>query len=269
MRDDIEHCRLAHSIVSSQFEDERVIGPYCSAVEELTREEKVSLLTMAARGAKPSTSMHLGWTLEQLTDLVPTGNPALDDEAKSVFADFLRDGPIEDALVVNDAATPCLAAVCGWAKFEAALPPEADDTSPQQRNWHLVAGLLLRCERNDSSVDPDETWSILLLDPPQTIATLAALDAATMSIRAPVLEHLIADYPDSLRTLFEWALDNPAEIPATRLHSWDGVDRFVIRMLGEVGDESTAARLHAHTLDPDFADAAVKAIRQIRGGTAR
>ena len=119
------------------------------------------------------------------------------------------------------------------------------------------------------AVDPDETWSILLLDPPQTIATLTALDAATMSMRAPVLEHLIADYPDSLRTLFEWALDNPAEIPATRLHSWDGVDRFVIRMLGEVGDESTAARLHAHTLDPDLADAAVKAIRQIRRGNAR
>lgn len=38
----------------------------------------------------------------------------------------------------------------------------------------------------------------------------------------------------------------------------------MIRMLGEVGDESTAARLHAHTLDPDVADAAINAIRQIR-----
>ena len=83
-------------------------------------------------------------------------------------------------------------------------------------------------------------------------------------MRAPGLNHLIADYPEPLRTLFEWTLDNLAEIPATRLLSWEGVDRFVIRMLGEVGDESTAARLHAHTLDPDVADAAINAIRQIR-----
>ena len=266
--EDIEHCQLADSIVCNQFEDERIVGPYFTAVDELTRDQKVRLFMMAARGADPSSSMLLGWTLEQLADLVPTGNATLDDEAKSVFADFLRNGPIEDALVVNDAARPCLTAVRAWAKFEAVLPPATDDTTPQQRNWHLVAGLLLRYERNDSSVDPEETWSILLVDPPQTIATLAALDAATMSMRAPGLNHLIVDYPEPLRTLFEWALDNLAEIPANRLLSWEGVDRFVIRMLGEVGDESIAARLRAHTLDPDVADAAVKAIRQIHRGTA-
>ena len=185
-----------------------------------------------------------------------------------MFADFLRNGPIEDAVVVNDAAWPCLAAVRGWAKFEAALPPATDEKNPQHRNWHLIAGLLLRCERNDSSVDSDEIWSVLLLDPPQTVATLASLDKATMLMRAPGLNRLIADYPEPMRTLFEWALDNLAEIPATRLLSWEGVDRFVIRMLGEVGNESTAARLHAHTLDPDVADAAVKAIGQIHRGTA-
>ena len=261
---DIEHCQWADSIVCNQFEDERIVGPYYAAVDELTRDEKVRLLMMAARGADPPSSMSLGWTLEQLVDFVPTGNATLDNEAKSVFADFLRSGPIEDAVVVNDAARPCLTAVRGWAKFEAVLPPATDDTTLQQRNWHLVAGLLLRFERNDSLVDPDETWSILLLDPPQTVATLAALDKATMSMRAPGLNHLIADYPEPLRTLFEWTLDNLAEIPATRLLSWEGVDRFVIRMLGEVGDESTAARLHAHTLDPDVADAAINAIRQIR-----
>ncbi len=265
---DMEHCQLADGIICSQFEDERIFGPYCTAIDELTRGEKVRLFMMAARGADASNSMSLGWTLEQLVDLVPTGNATIDDEAKSVFADFLRNGPIEDALVVNDAARPCFTALRGWAKFSVVLPPAADDTTPQQRNWHLVAGLLLRYERDDSLVDPDETWSTLLSDLPHTVNTLAALHDATMSMRVPAFNHLISDYAEPLRTLFQWALDNPSEIPPTRLHPWDGLERFVIRMLGEVGDESTAARLHAHTLDPDVADAAVKAIRQIRSGTA-
>lgn len=266
--DDIEHCQLADGIICSQFEDERIFGPFFTAIDELTRGEKVRLLMMAARGADPSNSMSLGWTLEQLVDLVPTGNATIDDEAKTLFADVLRNGPIEDALVVNDAARPCFTALRGWAKFSAVLPPAADDTTPQQWNWHLVAGLLLRYERNDSLVDPDETWSILLSDLPRTVNTLAALHEATMSMRVPAFNHLINDYADPLRTLFQWALDNSSEIPPTRLHPWDGVERFAIRMLGEVGNESTAASLHAHTLDPDVADAAVKAIRQIRRRSA-
>ena len=51
--DDIECCQLAHSIVCNQFEDERIVGPYWTVVEELTRDEKVRLFVMAARGADP------------------------------------------------------------------------------------------------------------------------------------------------------------------------------------------------------------------------
>ena len=262
--DDIERCRLAYSIVSDQFEDEDIVGPYSAAVDGLTTNEKAWLYTMAARGAEPSHSMHLSWTLDQLVELVPTGDSAVDNAAKAVFADFLSDGPIEDAVIVNEAATPCLTAVRGWAKFEAALPPATGAPTPAQRNWHLVANLLLCSERDDAVVDSEETWRVLLLEPQQTIVTLASLDAAR-STRAPDFGHLVAEYPKPLRQLFEWALDNPTKMPVDRLHRWARTDHFVIRMLGAVGDESTAARLGVHTHDPEAGGTVVDAIRKIYG----
>ena len=262
--DDIERCRLAYSIVSDQFEDEDIVGPYFAAVDGLTTNEKAWLYAMAARGVEPSLSMHLSWTLDQLVELVPTGDSAVDNAAKAVFADFLSDGPIEDAVIVTEAATPCLTAVRGWAKFEAALPPATGAPTPAQRNWRLVANLLLCSERDDAVVDPEETWRVLLLEPQQTIVTLASLDAAR-STRAPDFGHLLAEYPKPLRQLFECALDNPTKVPVDRLHRWARTDHFVIRMLGAVGDESTAARLCVHTHDPEAGGTAVDAIRKIYG----
>ena len=261
--DDIERCRLANSIVCNQFEDENIVGPYFEAVDELTREEKAKLYAMAARGAEPTISMNLRWMLDQLAELVPTGDPAVDNAARSVFADFLRAGPIEDALVLNEAAGPCLAAVRGWAKFEAALPPEAQHPTPRQRNWFLVASFLLGYERQGTVMDPEETWRALLLDPQHTVATLAFLDIATKSTHGHALGRLAADYPRPMRELFEWALANPDDVPFDRLRWWSGSRDIAMRMLGAVGDESTAARLGHYVDDPEAGGAAVEAIRQI------
>ena len=261
--DDMECCRMASGIVARQFEDEALIGPYGAAIDGLTSREKARLFIMAARGADPAYAVHLSLTLDQLTELVPTSDSTLDNAAKCVFAYYFSSGPIEDAVVVNDAAVPCLVAIRGWAKFEAALPPEAADPTPQQRNWYLVASLLLGYVCDDAVVEAEQTWRILLRDPQQTIVTLAFLDAATMSTQSPTLRHLVEDYPQPLRQLFEWGINNPTEVSVDRLCRWAGTDHFVIRMLGAVGDESTAARLHALTDDPDAGRIAVDAIRQI------
>ena len=261
--DDIERCRLANTIVCNQFEDENLVGPYFEAVDELTREEKARLYAMAARGAEPTISMNLSWILDQLAELVPTGDPVVDNAARSVFADFLRAGPIEDAVVVNEAAGPCLAAVRGWAKFEATLPPAAQHPTPQQRNWFLVASLLIGYERQDTIIDPEQAWRALLLDPQYTVATLAFLDIATISTHGQALGRLVADYQEPMRELFKWALANPDDVPFDRLRWWSGSRDFAMRMLGAVGDESTAARLGYYVDDPEAGGAAVEAIRQI------
>ena len=267
---DTNHCQAASSIVNRQFEDQDIVGPYFTAVDGLTNQEKTRLFTMAARGDDPSIALHLRWTLNRLTELVPTGDATLDTEARSVFMTFLN-GPPENAFIPAEAAAACLAAIRGWAKFELALPLQPRHLTPVQRNWRLLANILLGHERNDAATNTEETWSILLEDPQQTIRTLATLDrAAPSSVRDPrgpkphALKRLIEDHPEPLRRLFEWALENSADVAPNRLQSGvNEVDKFVLRMLGAVGDETTAARLHVHALDPDTGQEAVTAIRQI------
>lgn len=258
-------CQFASVIVSSLFEDEAIVGPYCEAIDGLTPHEKARLFTMAALGSDPAASMWHCWTLDQLTEFVPTGDDGLDTAAKSAFAAFL-DGPPEDAVMPNQAASACLAAIRGWAKFERVLPLEPARLTTQQRIWRLVVRLLLRYERSDVVVDVEEIWSTLLSNRPETLVTLASLEGATQSSADPPpdsLQRLIEDYPGQLRCLFEWALANPAEVPTDRLRRRTFADNFVTRILGAVGDESTAARLKVYLLDPDAGRDAADAIRRI------
>jgi hypothetical protein len=262
---DEDHCRAASSIVSNQFEDDRILGPYYEAVDSLSATEKVRLFTMAARGTDVGISMCLDWTLDQLCSLVPTGAAALDDAAKAVFALFL-DGPPADAVMSTEATNACLAATRGWAKFNRALPPVTADLTDEQRNWRLVAGLLFCQECDDVGGDPHDTWRQLQADRPHTILTLSTLDGTVYRSpheqQRPALYRLYDDYPTELRELFEWALEHPAEVPALRVRR-AGPDDFVIRALGYVGDLATVERLRVHTLDPEAGHSAVAAIRQI------
>lgn len=261
--EDIDHCCMASGMVACQFEDQSIVGPYFEAIEGLTCSEKARLFIMAimaARGSDPTLSGPDG-TLHQLADLVPTGDAKIDNAAKSIFATFL-DGPVEDAVAPQEAVNAWLMAIRGWAKFEAALP-EATGLAPEQRNWRLVTSLLLCYERHDAAVDAEETWRALLLEPRETVLTLASLDSVTGMSKVPGLGRLVEDYPGPLRQLFRWTLDNPTEVPVDRLRRRTFADHFVIRMLGAVGDESTVACLRMLTKDPEAGRAAVAAIRQI------
>ena len=125
-----DYCQLASGIVSNQFEEEAITGPYFAAVQGLARHEKVRLFAMAAHARGPFSSMHLDWTMQQLVELVPTGDAALDDTVKSVFATFLNGPPEENAMWQED-MNACLTAIRGWAQFEPALPPLVADSTPE------------------------------------------------------------------------------------------------------------------------------------------
>ena len=118
-------------------------------------------------------------------------------------------------------------------------------------------------------IDPEHTWRVLLHDREQTLLTMASLQRAAVISEPPhALGLLIENHPEHLRQLFEWALERPAEITADRLSRTTSLPHFVIQMLGEVGNRSTAARLHVHTSDPETGDTAVNAIKRINNRIA-
>lgn len=260
-----EACRAASGIVSSQFEDQNIVGPYYEAIAGLKETEKVRLLTMAARGSDITMTMSLDWTLDELSALVPTGDPSLDEAARATFGAFLN-GPPGDSVMPTEATDACLAAIRGWAKFDNALPPMTEELTDEERNWRLVAGLLLRMEHDDDG-NEDEIWRQLQQDRINTILTLSTIEGAAYRAafkeRRPALKHLYEAHTDRVRELFEWALEHLDSVPAQRVRRRGGPDHFVIRALGSVGDLRTAELLRLHTLDPDSGAAAVAAIRQI------
>ena len=276
--DSDDNCQQAVAIVSYQFEEQSLVGPYYEAVEALTPHQRARLLVMAARGAEPVHSPHLDWTVGQLADLVPTGDTEIDAAAKAVFAAFF-DGPPENAVAPQEAALACLHAIRGWAEFEAAPPPESDGLTPAQKNWRHVAGLLFSYERDGAQVDIEETWRALLAEPGITAATLAQIEHADygsqwdektqMIVRRNDLRPLIADYSEHMRRLLEQALDNLAENPLPRYSRGSDIAKFAMRTLGIVGDETTAGRLQVYTLDAETGADAVDAIRRINDRAAQ
>lgn len=260
-----EAYQAAAGIVSSQFEDENIVGPYYEAIAGLTNTEKVRLLTMAAQGSDITISMFLDWTLDELSSLVPTGDPSLDEMAKATLGHFLN-GPPNQAVMPAEATSACLAAIRGWAKFHNALPPATDELNDEERNWRLVAGLLLCLERDDALGDPAEAWRQLHQDRRNTILTLSALEGAGYRSglkERPAIHQLYEAHAEELRDLFEWALDHLELVPVQRVRRRSGSDHFVFETLGHVGDLGSAERLRVHTLDPDVGAAAVAAIRRI------
>lgn len=134
-------------------------------------------------------------------------------------------------------------------------------------NWHLVAGLLLRLERNDIEGEPAEIWRELQADRHQTVLTFSSLDGvacwSAFEKREAALHQLFRRYPNEIRSLFEWALDHADSVPVDQVRRRGGRDHFVIRALGQVGDMATVERLRVHVLDPDGGGVAVDAIREI------
>ncbi len=268
--DNAESCRDAGRIVSFQFEEPDIVGPYYEAVQGLVPQQKTQLFAMAVAGTDPAISVHLAWTLDQLATLVPTGDAEIDDAAKEVFAEFFD---AKKGVMPQDVSGACLAAIRGWAKLESALPPEPRDLSTAQRNWRLVASLLFRNERGDAKVDTETTWSALLAEPSQTAATLAQIKHADIRsmwdeeaqdfIQRRYLERLAEDYPERMRHLFERALKSQVEDPFRPEKQANDAANLAIRTLGIIGDEATAALLRVYILDPETGHAAVEAIRQI------
>ena len=270
-RDDTHHRKEANTIISRQYEDQRIVGPYRAAIEGLTEQEKARLLTMSIRGIDPSLPLHLRAMLHELKELVPTRDSALDNAAKHVFNAFL-DGPqTKGGILPHESVAAYLVAISGWAKFESELPPESIDATPQQKVWYLIGKFLHSQERDDVVVEAEDTWGALLKNPRDTIVALESIKHAgprsLEDIQEPIprsLRRLVEDYPVPLCHIFEQALNSPTEAPTDWFRPMYTTD-FIMQMLGRVGDASTVALLHAHTLDHEggTAQMAVETIRQI------
>ncbi|HUP69639.1 MAG TPA: nuclease-related domain-containing protein [Acidimicrobiales bacterium] len=256
---------MASGIVSSQFEDEDIVGPYCAAVDSLAPLDRLRLILLAA--THRDWSMSVGWRMEQLAKAAPCGDVQVDAQLHALFAEHAH-RPETKGPVPHENIEVYLHSVAGIAKFADSLPPASSALTDDELAWRLVGNLLLHLDHPDTT-DPHLLWDdILHTLPAAAVDVFSWVRYGRMfsGSRGEPSAHdrLVGAFPDQLRRLCEWALDHRAELTSMfDLKIADGRATYAVTMLGSVGNRATVAHLRDLTEDPEFGAAAVAAIRAI------
>jgi hypothetical protein len=261
---------LAYTVWSNQFEAEFLVGPVYEAVAELAPAKRVRLLTMAIRG-RPDFGLFDASLIQSLIDEADSTDVEVVDALTGPATTIDLNSPCP-----QDAVGFHVAAIVALARLGERLPPVDDPAFP--RAWRLVDELLHDAVARDlnlaSSLDEDKVadyWGRLRNDHPgEAVCVLHSLvDAESMvagGLDDSPYKMLVDSAPNQVRQLFEWGLRHPVDVPTAALfvggpHS--GLT-FIIRQLGHLGDEDTAALLEAWAGDPDLGKVAVEEIRRLR-----
>jgi hypothetical protein len=257
--------REAAGAISSQFEEEEIVGPYYEAVGKLAEAERSHLFEMALR-ASDADNLHAGWLLAQLES---RDEPRL----QSAVSDFLARVDPLDWVAPQLAMESTLLAVGYLAR--AGLPRPATSASQEVDAWETFIDLLygfLRGagERPDGMEARGQQCRLLLTAHRPVLADLLwQLHVATtrhlMSDHSLDLEDpLIRALGDDLVAALVWSLEHPEKLrTAFRASFTDDRGRHIIKLLADIGDARAANVLRRFVDDPVLGEAAVEGVRAI------
>jgi hypothetical protein len=268
--DDPDQCRLARGIVSSMFEDERVLGPYSEAVDSLSDDQRLTLFAMSALAPGIDYSFSTAYVMRHLADGVQ-GDGGIVARALAQGVGTVPD----DDMMRQEVVAAHLHALRGWAKIAPTLPPAAKPIGLTAIAWRLVDELLLSlfCGGN-AAARTEEIWQRLITDLPADATAILNDIYHAMLMNYPGEEHfsphqtLLAAYPEQVRQVLEWALTHRDEFTGpNRRGVWD-IGSYVVRVLGQAGTGETADLLrHNYVHDAELGEDAVAAVHAIDART--
>jgi Nuclease-related domain len=254
---------VASRIFYRQYENEGIVGPYAEAIAGLDDRRMLQLCVMAARAE--SSAWQPGWVLREIADRAKLA----DDAGREVLREAAT--TVADSPFPVEAVQAHLEALRGWAHIADRLPGAGDrDGDVGQRAWRLVDELIFRLERDDPpSGEIARCWQEL-----HGPCASAAVDVLSMVRQASewgsVIHRtpqpygrLVETYPDQIRALLRWGLQNRDQLVATMRLPARELSSYMIGELGRVGDTGTVALLHAYVTDRELGPLAVKAIRTL------
>lgn len=276
--------KLARSLLGRQFEDEAIFGPVSEVVAELAPAELTKLCGLALEDDDPAISIVRDWAVARIADNIAFAAP----RQRELLAAIARAAPA-DSLVADEGLHAHLNALRGWAAMSEPLPAPNGDVGLPQRTWRLIDKLVLSlmrrfpdgagagaapgtiCDADDTKADADAIWEELL-----DLCRPTAVDAFARLVKCSgwgleghaVYLRLAEAYPDQLRSLFEWGLDNWSQVqPATGAHLRARRESLV-QALGQIGDDRTRVLLASYLEDPELSFAVVAAIGVIEARQA-
>jgi hypothetical protein len=267
-QDDPNASALARSILGRQFEDEAIFGPVSEVVASLDRSELVSLCGLALIDDDANVSITRDWAVARIAEHMDVAGPR-----ELALIEQIAANPPADSFAAHEGLNAHLDALRAWSAIAETLPiSQSPITKPAARTWRLIDQLAFALLSGADACDPREVWTELhdLCRPIAVDALLQMASAFGWSHdRSAVYEQLANTYPDDLRRLFEWAVDNWEQVrPATGAHVHTSREAL-LRELGRIGNDRTRALIERHLDDPAVTASAVSAIRNIEARLAK
>jgi RecA/RadA recombinase len=263
---DYEARARARGILASQFEDERIFGPYSETIGQLEPAELVVLCAMGVLGDEDNISIATDWAVSQIADHIDVAGPDVRGLIERLAA-----GPPADRIMAYEGVRIHLEALRAWSRIAPALPAVAPTSDLGAGTWRLIDELVFPLmEQGDpclTDADAQAIWNQLLdLYAPTAIDALHHV-RLRYNFRpdrsSSCFEQLVDRWPAQYRTLLEWGLTHPDLLrPAVGAHL-HSTTADVMQALGRVGNEHSRQLLTHFLDDPDLAADAVAAIRAI------
>lgn len=267
--DDPERQRMAVSIVSRQYEDELVFGPYGEVVYGLPDDQRLTLYAMSVLAPGDFDGFGYPEAVKGLAE----GVTCTDDLTGRAVAEAARRMRL-NTFNRQDCVAGHLHGLRGWAKISDRLPeapPAEEDESVALLFvgvWRLVDELLFPLLREDQlpTALAQFIWERLQMTcPGPATAVLSDMRFALVpgyNSDTEFAPHdlLLAAYPEQIRILMQWALTHRDE-----LKEWPDphIERYVVNTLGRVGIAATAEMLRHYVDHPDLGQPAIAAIKAI------
>ncbi len=252
--------KRAAGIVSWQFEEEDVVGPYYEAVLSLDEDERQKLLALALRGGTPS-DMFVNWIIQELDTL---DNPMV----RAAVIDFVAGSSHpRDWHSIQFGLSSLVVALRLIAQADLPLPPP---TALADSGWRSFVALVYELWRREAGLPSqfEGAWRELLSNHSELLADLLANYHTTTWLSEEaclVLQRALLDTipPEGVETLV-WSLENPDRLSSC--FAWPREDersRCTMILLGQIGDQQAADAMRSFVADPELGETAVKAIREI------
>lgn len=267
-RGDPDANSMACSILSNQFEDEGIFGPYSQVIAELDDSDLVNLCGMALQSADVEVSIIRDWAVAQIARHMPSA----DQDHRRIIEEIAAVPPIP-TIGLSEGVIAHLDALYGWSQVSGELPtPRPTSGDVAARTWRLLDELIFPL-LSGTERSPDHStamWRELsgLCKPHAADALLHLHLAARAWYRSDTAStmypRLLKTYSEPIRRIYEWALDHWTEVrPAVGGHVFTKREDAA-QDLGYVGNAETEVLLRRYLTDASIAPIAIESIRKIQ-----
>lgn len=274
IREDIDHVlrnrhlpesgMIARSILGRMFEAETIHGPYAEVVTGLEPRELVALCGLSiCNDTDAEVTSTRNWAIEKIADHIHLAETDIRRAIEEIAAE-----PPLPTMMAGDGVKAHFEALRAWSQIAETLPdPAATSTDPPAQTWRLIDELVFPLIRGEHPAEHAPRIWDELSGPCRPSAVDALLQLRRLQrwrgTTAAIYPQLTRQYPEQLRSLYEWALENWPKVTSSVEHHFHTTRDALVSELSQIGNTRTGAMLRKHINDPDLASVIIQAIRAI------